>query len=103
MSEPRRLEWDWYDGTIPDNVVYDQSAHLATSYIFYLYRSQAEVGVSIGRGTCVYMGSLFDVGPRGRLTLGGYVLVNGARFTCDSESQSGEYWLISWNVGFMDP
>jgi len=102
MSEPRRLDWDWYDGTIPDNVVYDESAHLATSYIFYLYRSEAPVGVKIGRGACVYMGSLFDVGPRGRITLGDYVMVNGARFTCDSEIEVGDYCLISWNVVFMD-
>src|SRR5262245_65020770 len=103
MSEPRRLDWDWYDGTIPDNVVYDESAHLATSYIFYLYRSEAPVGVKVGRGACVYMGSLFDVGPRGRITLGDYVMVNGARFTCDSEIEVGAYCLISWNVVFLTP
>jgi acetyltransferase-like isoleucine patch superfamily enzyme len=102
MGEPRKLEWDWYDGTIPDNVVYHESVHLATSYIFYQYRSQEPVGVEIGRGTCVYMGSLFDVGPRGRLRLGDFVLVNGARFTCDSEIEIGDYCLISWNVVFMD-
>jgi len=102
MIGTRKLDWDWYEGTIPDNVVYDESAHLATSYIFYLYRSEAPVGVRIGRGTCVYMGSLFDVGPRGRITLGDYVLVNGARFTCDAAIEVGDYCLISWNVVFMD-
>lgn len=102
MSGGRRLEWDWYDGTLPDNVVYDESAHLATSYMFYQYRSEQPVGVRIGRGTCVYMGSLMDVGPRGRITLGDYVLVNGARFTCDAAIEIGDYCLISWNVVFMD-
>lgn len=102
MNGARKLHGDWYDGTIPDNVVYDESAHLATSYIFYLYRSEAPVGVQIGRGTCVYMGSLFDVGRHGRITLGDYVLVNSARFTCDAEIEVGDYCLISWNVVFMD-
>jgi acetyltransferase-like isoleucine patch superfamily enzyme len=102
MSGPRKLPWDWYDGAIPDNVVYDESVHLATSYIFHQYRSEAAVGVKIGRGSCVYMGSLFDVGPGGRIALGDYVMVNGARFTCDSEIEVGDYCLISWNVVFMD-
>ena len=102
MSVARTLPWDWYEGTIPENVVYDESAHLATSYIFYLYRSELPIGVRIGRGTGVYMGSLFDAGPRGRITLGDYVLVNGARFTCDSEIAVGDYCLISWNVVLMD-
>jgi acetyltransferase-like isoleucine patch superfamily enzyme len=102
MNAARTLPWDWYEGTVPDNVVYDESVHLASSYIFYLYRSEAPVGVRIGRGTAVYMGSLFDVGQRGSITLGEYVLVNGARFTCDSEITVGDHCLISWNVVFMD-
>jgi len=102
MDATRTLPWDWYPGTIPENVVLDETAHLATTYSFYLYRSESPVGVKIGRGTSVYMGSLFDVGPRGRITLGDYVLVNGARFTCDSEIEVGDYCLISWNVVFMD-
>jgi acetyltransferase-like isoleucine patch superfamily enzyme len=102
MNAVRTLPWDWYEGTVPENVVYDPSVHLASSYIFYLYRSEAPVGVRIGRGTAVYMGSLFDVGQCGRITLGDYVLVNGARFICDSEITVGDHCLISWNAVFMD-
>lgn len=102
MKGARTLEYDWYPGTIPDNVEYDDSVHLASSYIFYRYRSEAPTGVKIGRGTCVYMGSLFDVGPQGKMTFGECVLVNGARFTCDAEITVGDHCLISWNVVFMD-
>src|SRR5437667_8442078 len=102
MDTPRTLAWDWYPGTVPENVVLDETAHLATTYAFCCYRSELPVGVRIGRGSSVYMGSLFDVGPRGRVSIGDYVLVNVARMTCDSEIEIGDYCLISWDVTLMD-
>ena len=45
---------------------------------------------------------MFDVGPQGRVTLGNYALVHGARIICDAEVSIGDYALISWNVVLMD-
>ncbi len=45
---------------------------------------------------------MFDVGPRGRVELGEFALVHGARIICDNEVTIGDYALISWNVVFMD-
>jgi acetyltransferase-like isoleucine patch superfamily enzyme len=98
----RTLPWDWYDGTIPENVVVDETAYVETTFSFYLYRSRESVGVRIGRGASTYLGTMFDVGPRGRVSLGDYTLVHGARIICDSEVEVGDYCLISWNVVFMD-
>lgn len=98
----RRLEWDWYPGTIPDNVIIDETAYVETSFSFYLFRSQLPGGVKYGRGASTYLGTMFDVGPRGRVELGEYALVHGARIICDAEVTIGDYALISWNVVFMD-
>jgi acetyltransferase-like isoleucine patch superfamily enzyme len=98
----RQLPWDWYPGTIPGNVVMDETAYVETSFSFTLYRSEAAVGVRIGRGSSTYLGTMFDVGPRGRVTLGDYVLMHGARVICDEEVFIGDYALISWNVVLMD-
>ena len=43
-----------------------------------------------------------DVGPMGKVTLGDYALVHGARIICDAEVSIGDYALISWNVVLMD-
>jgi acetyltransferase-like isoleucine patch superfamily enzyme len=102
MESQRRLSWDWYPGTIPDNVIVDETAYLETSYSFFLYRSREPVGVRIGKGTSIYLGTMFDAGPRGRISLGDYALVNGARIICDAEVEIGSYVLISWNVVLMD-
>jgi acetyltransferase-like isoleucine patch superfamily enzyme len=45
---------------------------------------------------------MFDVGPHGRVKLGEYALVHGARIICDAEIIIGDYALISWNVVLMD-
>jgi acetyltransferase-like isoleucine patch superfamily enzyme len=45
---------------------------------------------------------MFDVGPRGSVSIGDFSLVHGAWFICDSRIEVGDYALISWNVVFMD-
>jgi acetyltransferase-like isoleucine patch superfamily enzyme len=102
MSAARTLAWDWYPGTIPENVVIDESAYVETSFSFYLFRSQLPGGVKYGRGASTYLGTMFDVGPQGRVELGEYALVHGARIICDAEVIIGDYALVSWNVVFMD-
>ena len=102
MNADRTLPWDWHPGKVPENVVIDDNAYLETSYSFLLYRSELPLGVKIGQGTSIYLGTMFDVGPKGKVTFGDYVLMNGARIICDAEVAIGDYCLISWNVVLMD-
>lgn len=102
MEIARRLPWDWYPGVIPENVCVDETAYVETSFSFYLYRSQEPVGVQIGRGASTYLGTMFDVGPRGQVTVGSYSLIHGARIICQNRIEIGDHALISWNVVLMD-
>src|SRR3989442_9146844 len=102
MSAGRTLAWDWYPGTIPEGVRIDDTAYCETTFSFYFYRSQLPRGVEYGRGASTYLGTMFDVGPRGRVKLGECALVHGARIICDAEVLIGDYALISWNVVLMD-
>jgi acetyltransferase-like isoleucine patch superfamily enzyme len=98
----RTLDWDWYRGSIPENVVLHREAYLETSYSFLHYRSEVSEGVRLGEASTVYLGTMFDVGPRGRVSLGRYALVHGAWIICDAAVEIGDYALISWNVVLMD-
>lgn len=98
----RKLPWDWYDGEVPENVRLDDTAYVETSFSFRFFRSALSPGVEYGRGASTYLGTMFDVGPKGRVKLGDYALVHGARIICDSEILIGDYALISWNVVLMD-
>jgi acetyltransferase-like isoleucine patch superfamily enzyme len=102
MALSGTLPWDWYPGTIPENTLVDETAYVETTFSFALYRSAEPLGVRIGRGASTYLGTMFDVGPHGRVSLGEYALVHGARIICDAEVEIGAYCLISWNVVLMD-
>jgi acetyltransferase-like isoleucine patch superfamily enzyme len=98
----RSLPWDWYSGTIPENVFVHESAYVETTYSFLLYRSELPEGVRIGRSSTTYLGTMFDIGPQGRVSIGDFSLIHGAWFICDSRIEVGDYALVSWNVVFMD-
>jgi acetyltransferase-like isoleucine patch superfamily enzyme len=102
MGDVRTIPADWYPGTIPNNVRIDPAAYLETTYSFIRYRSELPVGVQLGQGAAAYLGTMFDIGPRGRVDLGDYVMSNGVWFICDSEITVGRYTMFSWNVVVMD-
>jgi acetyltransferase-like isoleucine patch superfamily enzyme len=102
LDSGRSLPWDWYEGRIPENVVIDKDAYIESSFSFHLYHSQMAEGVRIARGASAYLGTMFDVGPEGRVSIGEFTLVNAARIICDREIEIGDYGLISWNVVLMD-
>jgi acetyltransferase-like isoleucine patch superfamily enzyme len=78
------------------------SAYIETTFSFYLFRSERPDAVTIGEGASTYLGTMFDVGRRGRVALGDYALVHGARIICETEVTIDDYALISWNVVLMD-
>ena len=98
----QQLSSDWYPGSIPDNASIDPTAYIETSYSFLRFASQLAEGARIGRGASIYKSTMLDVGLRGRVTLGDYALVHGARIICDSSITIGSHALISWNVVLMD-
>src|SRR5262249_9566242 len=102
MKAARTLSGDWYPGTVPDNVLLDETAYLETSFSFHQYRSQQPAGVCMSRGASAYMGTMFDVGPHGRVSVGECALIHGAWIICDAAVEIGDYALISWNVVLMD-
>jgi acetyltransferase-like isoleucine patch superfamily enzyme len=102
VGEAHGLAPDWHPGTIPDNVVADPTAYVGTSYSFVRFRSQEPVGLRIGRAATLGDLTILDVGPRGRVAIGDYALVNGALILCDGEVTIGDYALIGWDVVLMD-
>ena len=102
MNPDRTLPSDWYPGRVPENVAIDAEAYLETTYSFRLFRSRAADAVRIGRGSSIYLGVMFDLGVQGRVRIGDFTLINGARIICDAEVSIGDYCLISWNTVFMD-
>lgn len=102
MDTARVIPDDWYPGTIPANARIDPGAYVETSYSFRLCRSRAQPALMMAEGSSAYLGTMFDLGENGRVRVGRYALLHGARFICDGKVVIGEYALISWNVVIMD-
>ena len=102
MNPDRTLPGDWFGGSVPENVRVDPEAYLETTYSFQLFRSTQPEAVRIGRGTSIYLGVMFDLGPQGRVTVGDFTLMNGSRIICDCQLDIGDHCLISWNTVLAD-
>jgi acetyltransferase-like isoleucine patch superfamily enzyme len=102
MTPDRKLEWDWFPGTVPENVALDDTAYVETTYSFQLFRSSAPNALRLGRGASIYLGVMFDLGPAARMTIGEFSLLNGSRIICDRSITLGDHCLISWNTVLMD-
>ena len=102
LSAERKLPGDWYDGIVPVNVVLDPDAYLESSYGLCRFRSRAPAGLRMGAGAAAYTGTMFDVGPRGQISIGRCSMVNVAWLICDERIEIGDHVLISWNVVIMD-
>src|SRR6266700_225778 len=102
MTAERTLEWDWFPGKVPQNVVLHDTAYLETTYSFELCRSIEPDAIRIGRGSSIYLGVMFDLGPAARVHIGQFTLMNGSRIICDSAIHIGDYCLLSWNTVLMD-
>lgn len=97
-----RLPWDWHDGLVPPSALLDDESMVETSYSFLLDRSEPPFGVRIDRGASTYGGTMFDLGPRGHVTLGEFSMTNGTRFVSDERITVGSYCLLAWSVIIMD-
>jgi acetyltransferase-like isoleucine patch superfamily enzyme len=98
----RRLENDWYDGRVPENVEIGPQCYLESAFSFTPYRAEGPCGLSLGRGSHIYSSTLFDVGKHGSVAIGEGSMLNGARLICEQRIEIGAYATISWNVIFMD-
>ena len=102
MNPDRTISGDWFQGRVPENVIVHDDAYLESSFSFERCRSKRPDAIEIGRGSSIYQWVLFELGEQGRVTIGQFSLMNGARIICDSEIAIGDYCLISWNVVLMD-
>ena len=98
----RKIAWDWYPGSIPDNAIIGNDTYIETSFSFQLYRSELAIGLTLGCGSAIYQDTMLDVGFRGRVDIGDYVLLNGVRIICNAQIEIGSYTLLSWGIVLMD-
>lgn len=102
ITPERRVEGDWWQHPIPENVVWGEGLYLETAQIFRFMRSKHTHAVQLGAHVSCYAGVSFALGENGRCKIGDFSLLNGALIMADEYIEIGQHCLISWNVGIAD-
>ena len=98
----RRLEYDWYAGGVPSNVRLGEHVYIDTSYGFAPFHSERDPGLSLGDASGAYDRTTFVVGPRGRIDVGAYTVLNGAYLVCNGRIEIGDHCLLAWGSVLTD-
>ena len=96
------MEHDWYPQPLPKNVSLGPGSWLHSSHAFEHFRSSRPNALVTGRSCGLYIGTHFELGPNGRVSMGDYVNVTGAVFATNHDVQIGDHALISWSVVLAD-
>ena len=102
ITPDRRVEQDWWQHPIPENVTWGEGFYCETAQIFRFMRSKLPNAVELGEHVSCYAGVSFAIGVNGSCKIGDFSLLNGALLMADERIEIGRHVLISWNVGIAD-
>ncbi len=102
ITPERRVEQDWWQHPIPENVTWGEGLYAETAQIFRFMRSQRQPAIELGKHVSLYAGVSFALGENGTCKIGDFTLLNGALIMADERIEIGKHVLVSWNVGIAD-
>jgi len=97
-----RLEHDWYDGEVPDNVALGDNVYIDTSYGFDAFHSRVADAMSFGDRSGAYLLASFITGPSARIVIVESAVINGACIVCENRVEIGAHALIGWGTFITD-
>jgi len=96
------LQDDWFPKPLPHNVRIGQRSWLYSSYAFARYHSRRPMGVEIGNDTGLYIGTVFDLGPKGEVQIGNYCTLVATVICCNSRIVIHDYAFLAHEVVLAD-
>jgi len=102
ITPERRVEQDWWQHPIPENVTWGEGLYAETAQIFRFMRSKRQPAIELGKHVSLYAGVSFALGENGTCKIGDFTLLNGALIMADEHIEIGRHVLVSWNVGIAD-
>ena len=99
---PNRLEYDWFSGTISDNVSLGPHVYIDSAFGFASFFSEREPAMRIGRASGLYDRATVISGPQGVIDVGEFVCLNGTYLVCNREITIGSYALLAWGCIVTD-
>jgi acetyltransferase-like isoleucine patch superfamily enzyme len=96
------LAHDWYPGRVPANVALGPDAYIETSMGFDGFLSTESPGLALGAASGAYSGASFLVGPRGRVTVGDFAVLNGVTIVCEERVTIGAHVHVARSTVVTD-
>ena len=93
---------DWCALDVPGNVIVGERSWLYSSFAFLHCRSERPVAVSVGSDSGVYIGTMFELGPDGEVSVADYCALNGPIISTNGRVTIGSYALISFQTVIAD-
>lgn len=100
MTDVQWLEHDWFGRPVPANVSCGERSWIHSSYAFLHLAEDARV--AIGDDTGVYVGTMFEVGAGGSVTVGDHCTLAGPVIATRGAVEIGDYAFISYGVVITD-
>lgn len=98
----RRIQDDWWNGGVPQGVVWGDGLYVESAQVFKQYRTKVPDALVLGNHVSIYGGSSFALGPKGTCSVGDFTILNGALIMAEERITIGSYCMVSWNVGIAD-
>ena len=91
----------WTNGTPPPNVQLGANTLICGDLAFKRFHSREPNALIIGTN-CTMDGVHFDLGEKGRMTIGNFCYFTNAVLLCELEVRIGNYAVIGWNATIAD-
>jgi len=98
----RRVESDWFDGVVPENIEFCPDTYLDSSFCLVSFRSELETGMRVGRASGLYDRATVISGPNAYIDVGEFVCLNGTYVISNRQVTIGSHALLSWGCIITD-
>ena len=96
-----RYESDWFNGTVPQNIIAGENTVVDSSNCFKNYHSQLEVGLRVGSHVTLWRTSL-AAEEGGMIEIGDYCYIANASLVCSQKIKIGSRVFIAGGVTIAD-
>lgn len=101
LTPGTRFEGDWFNGTVPENIIVGENTVADSTHCFKNYHSLLKTGLKVGSHVTFWRTSL-AVEESGMVEIGDFCYIANASIVCSKEIRIGSYVLIAGGVTIVD-
>ena len=97
-----RIENDWFDKPLPENIYLDEMSYPDTAYSFTSFFSELPEGFRMGYASGNYGHGIFTTGKNGKIVIGDFVVLQCTRIISNLLVEIKDHCMFSWGSTITD-